>query len=673
MIQQNPLIKSSEIEKTLNLTRKQLNYTMQKVNSYLQWKNLPIIQRTKLGEFILDEETASFIPQLGKDLKHTYIFSSAERIKVSALILLRLNHVTLNHFVTILGISKNTALNSLKDLQLLCEEYQLDLKYSREFGYQIIGSEFKQRQLLSDALNDVLSLVNNEVILQQILEVELVDLNEIISQLNVIEKQLKIRFTDQVMRFLPYFIFTIFCRIKNGKIIEDSLIDNEVFSSTKEFDVAQNLVSIGKKCPSQEYLYLALLLLTSNFKFTSENSDVKNMDIYMSVFEMIEAFETVSCIKFKYKEELVDYIFQHWKAAYYRVLYNFHIENELLEAIKNRYAYLFELTKKSIYPLEKTLNKKIPDEEVGFITILYGGWLRKEKKIGEVQTSRRAIFVCENGVAISSYMYLELKDLLPQIEFIGVYSVREFNQSDITCDFIFSTVPLNSTIKTFIIKPFLSEDEKSAFVKQIQMYLAGFNLHVNEVEDYLDVIQQYAEIKDRVELKKGLSRLLYHQNEKVKSISLEVQPNLKDLLVEDHLAITDLKDWKKAISLGAKPLIDEGLIEPRYLNSMISQILISRPYIMVADGVIIAHASIDDGVNCTCMSLVKLEEKIIIHGYLQADIILVLATVNFNHHLKALSEFNDLVSNSDQLLKLRNAKNKSELLSIIEEGGDDNE
>ena len=78
----------------------------------------------------------------------------------------------------------------------------------------------------------------------------------------------------------------------------------------------------------------------------------------------------------------------------------------------------------------------------------------------------RAIFVCENGVAISSYMYLELKDLLPQLDFGGVYSVREFRDQKIECDLIFSTVPLEVPVKTFVLQPMMSEPEKQSFAHQ---------------------------------------------------------------------------------------------------------------------------------------------------------------------------------------------------------------
>ena len=55
LIRQNPMIKSSDIEKMLGLSRKQLNYSMRKINAWLQWEHLPVIQRTKQGGFILNE------------------------------------------------------------------------------------------------------------------------------------------------------------------------------------------------------------------------------------------------------------------------------------------------------------------------------------------------------------------------------------------------------------------------------------------------------------------------------------------------------------------------------------------------------------------------------------------------------------------------------------------
>ena len=42
----------------LGLSRKQLNYSMRKINAWLQWEHLPVIQRTKQGGFILNEQAS---------------------------------------------------------------------------------------------------------------------------------------------------------------------------------------------------------------------------------------------------------------------------------------------------------------------------------------------------------------------------------------------------------------------------------------------------------------------------------------------------------------------------------------------------------------------------------------------------------------------------------------
>ena len=50
---------------------------------------------------------------------------------------------------------------------------------------------------------------------------------------------------------------------------------------------------------------------------------------------------------------------------------------------------------------------------------------------------------------------------------------------------------------------------------------------------------------------------------------------------------------------------------------------------------IIAHAGVDDGVYSMGMALLKLPEKLSFNGYMDADIIVVLATPDKTRHLPA--------------------------------------
>ena len=218
LIRQNPMIKSSDIEKMLGLSRKQLNYSMRKINAWLQWEHLPVIQRTKQGGFILNEQASMKLFMQKAEPESGYVYSHEERLQISILILLGMPDVTLNHFVSILEISKNTALSTLKQLQILIRRFNLELRYSREFGYLLTGREFNRRQLLSEALNSVINQLESPR-LNRILQIRPEQIQTLDRQLNLIEKQLKIRFTDQVMKFLPYFLTIVFRRIQQGQII----------------------------------------------------------------------------------------------------------------------------------------------------------------------------------------------------------------------------------------------------------------------------------------------------------------------------------------------------------------------------------------------------------------------------------------------------------------------
>lgn len=157
MIRQNPMIKSSDIEKMLGLSLQTIKLLDAEDQRLAQWEHRPVIQRTKQGGFILNEQASVKLFTQKAEPESGYVYSHEERLQISILILLGMPDVTLNHFVSILEISKNTALSTLKQLQILFAGLILELRYSREFGYQLTGREFNRRQLLSEALNSVIN------------------------------------------------------------------------------------------------------------------------------------------------------------------------------------------------------------------------------------------------------------------------------------------------------------------------------------------------------------------------------------------------------------------------------------------------------------------------------------------------------------------------------------
>lgn len=90
-----------------------------------------------------------------------------------------------------------------------------------------------------------------------------------------------------------------------------------------------------------------------------------------------------------------------------------------------------------------------------------------------------------------------------------------------------------------------------------------------------------------------------------------------------------------------------------------------KRFIMIADGVIIAHAGVDDGVYCMGMSLLRLPEKLSFNGYMDADIIVVLATPDKTGHLPALYQLFDLLEDEGNINAMRRAGDVHEIARLI--------
>src|SRR5699024_2666872 len=67
-LMENPSVYSKDLEESYDLTRRQLGYSFGKINEWLREKNLPAIERTRQGHFIVD---ASILTNLGSDLQNS--------------------------------------------------------------------------------------------------------------------------------------------------------------------------------------------------------------------------------------------------------------------------------------------------------------------------------------------------------------------------------------------------------------------------------------------------------------------------------------------------------------------------------------------------------------------------------------------------------------------------
>lgn len=665
----DPGITGTKLEEQFCLTRKQLSYTLKKVNDYLESNHFDRINRLKTGKLHIPRHVIEHFRQnQTSETEHRYLYSEEERGQMIIFLLLTRNErLSLLHLSSSLGVSQNTIINDLKKVRAEVIEHGLEISYDRGNGYHILGEELEKRYLLLNCLRRVLEIPVAKNILAHYNNVMSDYLEKVGNVFSEIEKRFKIQFTDRQLQELIYFICFVLHRIDSGKCLVNIPSSYADIIGSREFTLMQSVISKININSENELVFLTALIQSSNIQRIADKYFHLDTLLLESVVVVVDNFEKISCVTIKEKNELIEKIYQHWKPAYYRIRYHLTNTSSVYDLVVKEFSHLHEMVRRAAVPFETVLHCEIPDEEMAFLTVLFGGWLTREGVIHQIKLQKTAVVVCENSATISTYLFLTLQVLFPELHFTEVISRREFERYTGHYDVVFSTTHLNTSKMVFVVNPSISSIHKSAFRNHVISALQGVDPNIIQIEQLLLIFERFGNIIDHKGLQRALASYIYDENSAASAAgNIEPPtPSLTDLLQREHVQFATLLpgDWQQAITEASASLLERGVIEPRYLQIMLNKIADEQPYIMLADGVIIAHAGVDDGALETGMTLLRLPSKIDFAGYMQADIIIVLATNNPQKHLKALAQLNEFLEFYDGGNVIRRAQDEYALIN----------
>lgn len=613
------------LEEKFHLTRKQLSYSFDKINDYLRENGHPEIKRLKTGYFMVPGPVAEhYSAKEAAITKSSYTYSDEERAYwIELRLLCHEDELSTYHFTEELQISKNTLLSDLKKVQERVNRFSLELAYNRKEGYRLYGSEYHKRELLTHALRKLLNMPGGEENLNRIYGIREEGVKNLRENIEEIENKLQLQFTDERLKELLYIFYFTLIRIKNEKTVE-AMDQYRLVTTTKEYSVVAAFADKYRIKDENEIVYFAVQIQISKVH-NRVYEDMGNLELLRDAgMHMLERFESISCVRLDGRTEFLEILYQHMKPAVYRIWYGYHVEPDITDMILPKYQYLHEIVRKAVRPYEVYLTCTFPDPELVYITVLFASWLHKEGKLIQVQEKERAVVVCTNGLTVSQYLFVSLSELLPEIEFLECLSLRDFYEYDKDFQIVFSTVRLETDKEQFVVYPFANDIAKKSFREKVLD-----NIRVSEGE-------------------------------------VKLQSRLPFLLPDERIQITrEMPDWQNAIRMASAPLLENGFIDRNYVERAIDMVETDKRFIMIADGVIIAHAGVDDGVYSMGMSFLRLPEKLSFNGYMDADIIVVLATPDKTRHLPALYQLFDLLEDEGNISAMRRAQDAHEIARLI--------
>lgn len=139
----------------------------------------------------------------------------------------------------------------------------------------------------------------------------------------------------------------------------------------------------------------------------------------------------------------------------------------------------------------------------------------------------------------------------------------------------------------------------------------------------------------------------------------EKPPSLSELIPAGRIQLdSTVADWREAVRVAGKLLLNDGMIKPAYIEAMIATAEELGPYIVIAPGIAMPHARPDAGVIHTGMSLLRLSPPV---NFGNADhdpvtLVFALAALDKRIHLKAMQTLAELLLSKEMVADLIEAK-----------------
>lgn len=655
------------LETKLRLSRKQLEYGIAKINEYLEEQQMPVLGRLANGRIIVPEEAAKQLDlgQLEQENRDIWL-SKEERFDIIQLMLLtKQQELSLQHFIVELKASKNTVLSDLKRLkEELCYS-NLRLTYSREMGYRLEGEEYDLRQRLFAVLRNILSGYGQQAMVFRIGGITKKQLEHMRSVTETIEGELRTRFTDEVIEVNSCFFTLLLRRIRDGLALEKVPEAFHHVAGTKEYMVIKSCLMAEGVNNVHETMYFTAHI--QGMKINSHLEAVAGQEeVRRAVEETIRNFERIACISFENKENMFRLLMNHSIPALYRIRYNFHIGPDISEYVLPAYQEIHDVVKKAVVPLEELIGMSFPENELVYITLIFIARTTREEEEEKPDRRPRALVVCQNGITISYFVLTSLKRTFPEIDFLTYMSARQFYQYKEEYDLVFTSVPLRTSRKQFVIDPLLDEEKRKKLRKNVMESLKKTGEIFPQIETILQIIKKHTNESVFQKLRMEIDSYMIQSERETGMRTERRKPELGELLIKSNIRIIrESMGWKEAIEFAAVPLLYKNIIKYQYVETIISNILEHRQVMLIAEHVMIAHAGIDAGVYDVGLSMLLLPQTIMVNDYMEVKVVFVLATPDYESHLVALNQLILILEDEEKLAAMKEAKTEDEILKLL--------
>ncbi|MEX6012855.1 BglG family transcription antiterminator [Mammaliicoccus sciuri] len=356
-------------------------------------------------------------------------------------------------------MSKSIVNNTLIEIKNILKNYKVEIKGTQNVGLRIEGTEIEIRKVLIECFpNQYKSTILPERI------------NEILKNI-----QEKFNLDATSYRRLRLSTQVILTRLDEGFNIQQNVqIDERVYDS-EDFKVVSDIKDYIEKhyevvFPNLEILLIVFQIIGRIASIIDEMINEQDQTILNSIIE-----NTIKDINFYYTIKIDEQLFSndiklHIKYLINRLIFEINIHNDLIDEVKKRYPFAYELSKVLAENIEKELDIEVPLNELGFLSIYFSVYLQQlEQKLKEIKT---IAFITDQGLSSGKLVTVQLERIFGKDIQVKVINENQIQLNDIDqFDLVVSTIKSNRLFNKIIyVDNILDEQALKLKIEQFLIY-----------------------------------------------------------------------------------------------------------------------------------------------------------------------------------------------------------
>lgn len=467
-----------DIAHHMKLSQRTIASTLNHLANILPQFGVTLVRRPNVGIYI--EGKTLRLQQTLQAAKLGLPQSKSERQRyILAKLLLTTRFYKLQELADALYVSRSTVENDLLAVRQYLATLQIKLQVSHA-GIRVVVTEKQRRQAISQFINrywgqdiyaqhkhgQLVRTLNLPPKLQQLFSQKVISL--VLASLTEFIEASQISFSDYEFQSLAIHLMIALERIQDNA----TMVTKKDSHPTALLAETKKLVTIlerrfQRKIPPEEqhYLNLHIIAVTQNPVTSKQELPSTQFNVAKTLQPLIN-FLRANLTALKPDQELLHGLALHLNSALKRLKLGLNIYNPYTREIQRNLPEAFDAAVQLQARLQAHYAVQLNDDELAFIALHFESFYERHR----TQQRLRVVVVCSSGIGTSQLLAQRLAmNFNHKLEIFQITKVSALFTTQVTVDFVISTIPISHLAKpVIVVSPLLNQRDITRIQREIE-------------------------------------------------------------------------------------------------------------------------------------------------------------------------------------------------------------